>query len=224
MFSFLVQLPKSSNINDATTLHNIHPIRVGQELKLVRHQNPGLLAKLLGEAFPEHLFSNVCIDCRQRVIKYVYVGVGVYGSSHRHTLLLASREIDPFLSNLGQISGRKRLQIIFEGSRIDRFGIRRVVVILPENDVASKGVVENPRRLSCICDRTSHVDASLKLRNFTKHRRDQRRFSAADRSDNCYELSRFRFEVDVFQFIYILALDFVYVVYSLYFLYFLYFL
>mmetsp|Transcript_27313 Transcript_27313/g.106763 ORF Transcript_27313/g.106763 Transcript_27313/m.106763 type:complete len:213 (-) Transcript_27313:1737-2375(-) len=201
MCSFPVQLRKRSSINNSTTLHNVHPIGVGQELKLVRDKNPGLLAKLLAEAFLENVFSSVCIDCRQRVIKYVYVCVGVHGSRDRHTLFLASRKIDPLLSDLRLISGRKRLEIILEGGCIDCLGVNRVIVRLPENNVTSKRVVENPRRLSCICDGTSNVDCSLKLRNFTQNRRDQGRFSAADRSNNCHEFSRFRSEVDVFQFI-----------------------
>jgi len=56
---------------------NDNSANVAQILQLVRHENSGLSAQILVDAFLEHVLAYVGVYGAQRIIQKIYVGLGV---------------------------------------------------------------------------------------------------------------------------------------------------
>ena len=73
------------------------------------HKNASLLLQHTLEDVLEDLFTHISIQSGNGVVHHDNVRVGIDGSSKTDASLLATREIDSFLSNFSCITCRKNL-------------------------------------------------------------------------------------------------------------------
>jgi hypothetical protein len=106
------------------------------------------------------------IDCAKNIVENVDVSISIKGSSKRDSGLLSSRESGASLTDDFEVAVAEEVQIRFQRSVLDGFGVSFGIVLLAEEDVVPDGIVHDPSNLTGICDGAVGFDSGF---SFSPH-------------------------------------------------------
>lgn len=131
------------------------------EVNSMSHKDSGLVLAHSLEHLMENLLLHNGIQGGNRVVHQDDVLVGIYSSCKTESGLLASREVDTFVTNLGHIASRKESKISLQLAGLDRSVVALFIVLLfEEDDISDLGILD-PGLLLDIRDVTLHLDGSI---------------------------------------------------------------
>ena len=108
------------------------------------HKNDCLRGQNTLENIVEDIFPDVGVQGGKTVIDEVDITVLVDSSGEGDSLLLASTEVDPSFSDLGQVLSRKLLDIGEQLAVAEDFFVPLLIEFLPEENIILEGGVLEP--------------------------------------------------------------------------------
>jgi hypothetical protein len=136
------------------------------------------------------VLADVRVDGRQRIVEQHDRLLAVRGARNRNALLLAARQVDAALADLGLVAGGEQREIGPQTARVEHAVVARLVDLARENDVVAHARVHNPRRLRHVGDAAIDRDATGANRHLVQQQRQHRALATADRANHQAPTSR----------------------------------
>mmetsp|Transcript_72203 Transcript_72203/g.143236 ORF Transcript_72203/g.143236 Transcript_72203/m.143236 type:complete len:209 (-) Transcript_72203:2089-2715(-) len=141
-------------------------------------------------ALVKEMGTDVCVDCREHVVKNHDVRIGVASAGKVDALLLAAGKVYPLLADLGCISRRQQLEVITQRARVEHCLVTRGVKGGTKDDVVAERRVCEPGALRAVRDFAGEGRAAGEAWNVAEECVEEAGLATASRAADEDQLAR----------------------------------
>mmetsp|Transcript_31387 Transcript_31387/g.38943 ORF Transcript_31387/g.38943 Transcript_31387/m.38943 type:complete len:209 (+) Transcript_31387:2443-3069(+) len=150
----LLECAKGLNL---AVFQNADAVSKVQKVNGMRYKDPRLLLEHPLEDMLENLFAHIGIKGRDRVVHHDDISISINSPCQAHTRLLATRQVDAFLTNFCLVSSWQDIKITLQLARFNRLLVALSVIWVGKSDIVLDSLVLDPRSLLNVGDGATNL-------------------------------------------------------------------